>query len=122
MCEVTLGGEGGSTRGMFLSFYCQMSNQIVAIRDTVKPTVHMYKMDRPELSPLEPHPNISISVHNYPADAEVAAGQCQWNHLHSPLHPPLSAAGHTTQYRGHNWAEFAFFDWIKPQGLNLFST
>ena len=44
MCEVTLGGEGGSTRGMFLSFYCQMSNQIVAIRDTVKPTVHMSQM------------------------------------------------------------------------------
>ena len=40
------------TIGMFLSFYCQMSNQIVAIRDTVKPTVHIYKMDRPELSPL----------------------------------------------------------------------
>ena len=98
------------TIGMFLSFYCQMSNQIVAIRDTVKPTVHMYKMDRPELSPLEPHPNISISVYNYPTDAEVAAGQCQWNHLHSPctpapctLHSPLLVTRHNTGgTTGHN--------------------
>ena len=29
-----------------------LSNQIVSIEDNVKPTIHIYKMDRPELSPL----------------------------------------------------------------------